>query len=62
MEIAFVISITLVLRICKYLIARAIPMTVKMCLFPRAMRKVAMLAWIFDECREVFDFGAAAIF
>lgn len=21
-------------------------------LFPRAMRKIAMLAWIFDECRE----------
>jgi hypothetical protein len=21
-------------------------------LFPRAMRKIAMFAWIFDECRE----------
>ena len=22
------------------------------CLFPRAMRKIAMFAWLFDECRE----------
>ncbi len=26
-------------------------------LFPRAMRKIAMLAGIFNECREVFDFN-----
>jgi hypothetical protein len=24
-------------------------------LFLRAMRKIAMFAWIFDECRGVFD-------
>ena len=24
----------------------------KVCLFPRAMRKITMLAWVFDECRE----------
>ena len=36
-------------NIMKKLMAIALAATT---LFPRAMRKIAMLAWIFDECRE----------